>query len=70
MMLLPYDMVLKQDGEEFWLFQYNGERLNDLPIDGPWTDETTAIREAVPRWVLKGDLYLQTGPDTYRVLNN
>jgi hypothetical protein len=64
----PHDLILKREGNEYLLYEYNGTSVL-TQVDGPWTDEATAQREAVAKWTAHGDVYFETAPNVYRVIS-
>lgn len=68
-----HDLILKREGPrpgaiEYVLYQYDGTPALKK-VDGPWTDEDTAKREAVAKWTSHGDVYYETSPNVLRIIS-
>jgi hypothetical protein len=68
--LLPHDAILKREGDDFVLYEFTDPATPLRRVDGPWTDESTAKREAIAKWVRRGDVYFDTGDETYTLISD
>jgi hypothetical protein len=69
-LLLPHDLILKPEGKEFVLYEFIDRATPLRRVDGPWPDEATAKREAIAKWIRRGDVYLETGQDIYTLISD